>query len=450
MQWSDVLLKVQSSIEKHQMLPPDARVLVAVSGGPDSIFLAYALHQLGYSIGLAHVNYNLRGEDSDWEEKLVRDYAQKWQVPVFVQVCDPKAHAEVHNLSLQVAARRLRYRFFDQLLEEEDFSYCATGHHANDQVESILMSFLRGNSPRILNGIPLRRGPYVRPCIELNKTDILHALEDQGLEYGLDYTNYENTYLRNQFRNQMLPVLHHINPSIGSQILSRHAWYKQQHDFMQFVLDRWLDQSIRPEIGGERLRFEAFASEMGESFLPQLIIAAGQKWGWHGQTLWRLLELQKADTGKQIKSKAGTVYRVDDGLFFLPVIDQQLAEPILLTDLNSPGELHWRGRTLTFHYPVAPPFQFEANVFFLDPQKLNFPLKISSWQEGDRMQPYGMQRMKKLSDIFVDEKFNPAQKELAVVISDQEKIVALSDFRIAETVKVNAQTTAALKIVIHS
>ncbi len=448
MQWDEVLQIVQETIQKRKLLPPQAKVLIAISGGPDSVLLAYTLHQLGYQIGLAHINYNLRGEDSDHEERLVKDYGKAWAVPVFVQVCDTKAHAEVHQLTLQVAARNLRYRFFDQLLAEEDFDYCATGHQANDQMESILMSLLKGNSPAVLKGIPVKRGPYIRPFIDLNRTQIELCLEELGLEYGLDYTNEENHYLRNQFRNQIIPLLHQINPSIGTQLLSRYDWYTQQFSFQQAFLADWLQRSLMAENGGERLLFEPFLAAFSPQYLPQLIIAAGLHWGWHGQPLWRLLELVDSQPGKQISSAQGEVFRTGDGLFFQAVSVDQPPDPIILQAIPAGQSVQWIGRNIHFQYPVTPPFAFADNVFFLDPQQIQWPLTLRSWQERDRMQPYGMQGLKKLSDIFIDLKFSPSKKQQAIVFEDVQQIVALSDFRIADSVQVRPHTSKVLKIVI--
>lgn len=449
MQWTETLEMVQETIQKNALLPPKARVLVAISGGPDSIFLAYCLHQLGYQIGLAHVNYKLRGEDSNQEEQLVRSYGEKWNVPVFVQVCDTKAHAEVHQLSVQVAARKLRYSFFERLLEEEPFDYCATGHHANDQVESILMSFFRGNKPQILHGIPRKRGPYVRPLIDLDKTQILQSLEELALSFGMDYTNEENTYLRNQFRNQLIPVLHQVNPSISSQLLNRYEWYQQQQQLLTRLLSSELSTCITEEQEGQRLIWTSFIQKWGKSFLPQLIIAAGQHWGWHGQILWRMLELMESQAGKLIEGPASIVTRVQEGLFFHPKPQELPPQRLHFSALPLPPSIEWAGRTLHFAFPAQAPYSFGKNLFFVDLEKIQFPLQIREWQEGDKMQPYGMKGMKKLSDIFIDAKFSPLQKEKAIVIEAGNQIIALSDFRIAEPVKITDRSQKVLQIVIE-
>ncbi|MEM6343559.1 MAG: tRNA lysidine(34) synthetase TilS [Bacteroidota bacterium] len=450
MLWPTIQQTVANTIATHRLLNRSERVLVAISGGPDSVLLAYTLIQLGYEVGLAHVNYNLRAAASDDEEKLVRRYAKAWQVPVYVQNVDTKAHAIVKQLSFQEAARKLRYDFFEQLMAEEAYSKCATGHQANDQIESVLMSLFKGNSPQILRGIPRARGPYIRPLIDLSRTDVLNCLAELELEYGVDHTNDENNYLRNQFRNQVIPILHHINPSVGDQIIARHDWYQQQNKFLKSILDQCLARSLRKEKGGMLLNWTDFVLEYGTEQLALLVIAAGESWGWHGHALWRLLELIQGQKGKFIEREGERIYRHELGLFFQPSKVPISLKTIKLPSLPKLGTLRFGERKIHLLHPAIGPFQFgEPGCLYLNSEAIQLPIEIRPWRQGDKMQPFGMQGLKKLSDIFVDQKYSPFQKEQAIVFADQKQIIALSDFRIADPLKVDEQTNSVLKIVIE-
>ncbi|MFK7926406.1 MAG: tRNA lysidine(34) synthetase TilS [Bacteroidia bacterium] len=450
MLWPTIQHTVAQTIDTHALLKPNERVLVAISGGPDSVLLAYILHQLGYPIGLAHVNYNLRAEASDGEEKLVRQYAKEWQVPIYVQNVDTQAHAQIKQLSFQDAARRLRYSFFEQIMAEEGYTKCATGHQANDQIESVLMSLFKGNSPSVLKGIPRLRGPYIRPLLDLSRTEVLNGLAELGLQYGTDHTNDENDYLRNQFRNQVIPVLHHINPSVGDQIISRHDWYEKQNTFLKQILDSWLDRSISPQNGGILLNWTDFVIEFGTDQLPLLLIAAGERWAWHGHALWRLTELIDTQKGKYIERGDERITRHEVGLFFTQKSASPKLKTLKLPSLPKLGTLRFGNRKIHLLHPANGPYSFgEAGTLYLNSQAIQLPLVIRPWQQGDKMQPFGMKGIKKLSDIFTDQKYSPIQKEQAIVFEDQKQIVALSDFRIANDLKVEAGTSTVLKIVIE-
>ncbi|MEL7531275.1 MAG: tRNA lysidine(34) synthetase TilS [Bacteroidota bacterium] len=450
MLWPTIQQTVANTIATHQLLKRTDRVLVAISGGPDSVLLAYTLIQLGYEVGLAHVNYNLRAEASDGEEQLVRRYAKSWQVPVYVQNVDTKAHAIVKQLSFQDAARKLRYTFFEQLMAEEGYTHCATGHQANDQIESVLMSLFKGNSPQVLKGIPRARGPYIRPLLDLSRTDVLNCLAELGLAYGVDHTNDENHYLRNQFRNQVIPVLHHINPSVGDQIIARHDWYQQQNAFLKKVMDQWLSRSLSEEKGGSLLNWTDFVLEFGTAQLPLLLIAAGERWAWHGHALWRLLELIEAQKGKFIEKEGERIYRHELGLFFQKKPASTALRTIKLPSIPKLGTLRFGDRKIHLLHPVKGPYSFgDPSTLYLNSAAIQLPLEIRPWQQGDKMQPFGMKGVKKLSDIFVDQKYSLFQKEQAIVFVDQKQVVALSDFRIADELKVDNQTKSVLKIVIE-
>lgn len=450
MLWPTIQQTVANTIATHHLLKRSDRVLVAISGGPDSVLLAYTLVQMGYQLGLAHVNYNLRAEASDGEEQLVRKYAKEWGVPVYVQNVDTQAHASVKKLSFQDAARKLRYTFFEQLMHEEGYTKCATGHQANDQIESVLMSLFKGNSPQVLKGIPRARGPYVRPLLDLSRTDVLNCLAELGLAYGIDHTNEENNYLRNQFRNQVIPILHHINPSVGDQIVARHDWYHQQNTFLKRILDNCLDQSISEIKGGSLLNWTDFVVEFGTDQLPLLLVAAGERWGWHGHSLWRLMELIDAQKGKFIEREGERIFRHELGLFFQSQSANVPLRSIKLPSIPKLGTLRFGQRKIHLLHPAKGPFSFgDPTTLYINSAALHLPLEIRPWQQGDRMQPFGMKGAKKLSDIFIDQKYSPFQKEQAIVFADQKQIVALSDFRIADELKVDHQTKSVLKIVIE-
>ncbi|MEO1448239.1 MAG: tRNA lysidine(34) synthetase TilS, partial [Bacteroidota bacterium] len=207
----NLLNHLRKNWSKTGILPQKGRILVAISGGADSVWLAHALTIHEYPIALAHVNYGLR-KDADAEEALVRQYASTWNVPIHVLHTDPKSAAQ--GQSLQMEARYQRYAFFEELMQTHGYVACATAHHADDQAETLLMSLLDGNGRQIWKGIPAIRGPYIRPLLSIRKADIRTALADADLKHGEDHTNALPVYRRNQLRLNILPNLEEMAPGL--------------------------------------------------------------------------------------------------------------------------------------------------------------------------------------------------------------------------------------------
>lgn len=441
-----LLQHIADCIRKNALFTEQDRILVGISGGPDSVILAYALYHLGYQIGLAHVNYQARGKDSEDEEVLIRQYAARWQVPVYVHRCALKELTAASNDSFQVVAREVRYTFFESLLATQGYTHCATAHHADDQTESLLLSLLRGNSSAVFKGIPVQRGPYVRPLIHLKKTAIIDFLDAQQLPYSIDYTNLENDYLRNRVRNQVLPLLSELNPAASDQLTQRFAWYELQREFIEKQLAHWYESSCDSNAQGQTLDWTGFVQAHSNEHLPLLLAFTLEKWGLHGHTLWAAMELRHSQTGKSTPTNQGTVVRTRTGL-------QLLTEPgtlpasLLIQRFEGEQTVVLGDQSIRMKLATAHPVDYRnPRIFYLDADRLSWPLVVRSWQQGDRMTPYGMKGQKKLSDIFIDEKYSLAEKGRAVVIEDQEKIVALSGFRIADEGKVRAKTQHVLRI----
>lgn len=434
--------KVQSFINRHGLIDKRDKVLIAVSGGPDSVCLAHLLLNMNYDIAIAHVNYQLRGEDSDNEEALLRAYADKWRVPLYVQRYETYKLIEERKLPLQVVARDLRYEFFEQLIEEYRYTCAATAHHADDQVESILMSLIKGNNPAVLKSIPLKRNVYVRPLAEIYKEEILIYLKENNLKFGYDYTNDKEEYLRNKVRNSIIPILSEVNPSIKRQLIDKEAWYKQQISFLQKILDKEYEEGDGENI----LDWSSFIMKYGEEYLSVFIAFVLEKWGLHGVDLWNSIQLKESQVGKYVSTKAGKIIRTRNGLSLisetiaarseLPISVGETVELISFDEIKIRMEHNFKG-DVRFD---------EENVHYFDEEKLNYPLQIRNWRQGDRMRPLGMKQQKKISDILVDEKYSPLAKERLWLIEDHEKICFLAGFRISDSCKISPQTRIVLRL----
>lgn len=441
---------LQNTLKKHNLILHDARILIAISGGPDSVYLAFLLYTLGFDISLAHVNYGLRNLDSQKEEDLVRAYSDKWKVPIYIHKENPKNRMLDSGESLQQIARKIRYSFFDSLIEAHKFDYCALAHHADDQVESILMSLIKGNSSRVIHGMPIKRGPYIRPLIDFHKENILQGLEASNLDFGLDVSNESSVYLRNKIRNQVLPLLEELNPSIRKQLLNRNALYQLQKERIEEDLASLAaTQTEELPDGSKSFQWDMLDKTHSATRIQTLMTYVLEQWGWHGNDLWNAVSLIDSMPGKIIEGELGTIYRERSGILYLPLssqIDKQAV--VIITHLEAEKEFTCKGWHLQMDLVEAADFS-EENAYFLAYDKLRFPLKFRSPALGDKMTPLGMSNQKKLSDIMIDNKWEKRIKEQALLIEDNEKIVALLGFRISDKVKLGPDDQKILKLSFH-
>ena len=441
--------KVEKFISQKSLILPNEKVLIAISGGPDSVFLAYLLKELGYTIGLAHINYQLRGKTSEAEETLVKSLGKKWQIPVHSIRAHPKIDAAKTGVSMQVAARNIRYNFFAKIMKSHDYQKCATAHHRSDQTESILMSLTRGNNQAILTSIPSKRDRFIRPLLPINKNEILECLEIANLPWSHDISNDSSDYLRNKFRNQVIPSLKEINPSLESHLTDKNDWYQIQFEFIQKALNLQESQYLSSKGSIKRLSFSDFQQQFGEKFLPLLIMWALEKWGIHGKEAWETVKLLGSDSGKHIFTTEGKISRTRKGL----VLETDILETksIFIDEITHDQTIQFGHQTIHFSFlKNEKPTFGQPTTLFLDYEKIQFPIEIRRWKLGDKMKPLGMKSNKKLSDIFIDLKFDAAQKSNSLVFTAQNEIIAVIPFRISEQVKLTEHTKKTLKIVIES
>ncbi|MEM8897773.1 MAG: tRNA lysidine(34) synthetase TilS [Bacteroidota bacterium] len=439
-----LLGKLQDTIEAHTLCEKGGRILVAISGGPDSVFLSWALHQLGYEVGLAHVNYQMRGEDSDQEQALVESYGQAWDVPVYTKRVEGKSLQEGNKASFQVVAREIRYTFFEEIQTKFTYPYLATAHHKDDQVETLLMNLVKGSPFHVFKGIPVKMGSIIRPLLEVGKEEILAALADVELSYGTDVSNQSNVYLRNQIRNLLVPELLKINPSFPNLITLSFQHYQLQQHFLEDRLEEWAAEFEE----GNILKWRRFQEEVGEAFVSVFIMHVLQKWGLHGHEVEACLGLIDSQVGKWVQTSIGKMYRIADGLEWQDENVSLVNQQIMLGREEIEGSyLFGKNRIILSLVNQQNIAIKEEGVHYLDLEKVRFPIHIRIWKEGDKMKPLGMNGKKKISDILNGLKVSPAHKPGFVVLEDQKGIFLLKGYRISEYVKLSSSSRVVLKIV---
>ena len=424
----------------------EERILCAVSGGPDSIAMVLLLRELGVKIGIAHCNFKLRDE-SDAEADFVKSFAEDLGVTCHVASFNTNDEVYRSGESVQMVARRLRYEFFETLLFEHDYTHCATAHTADDQVETILLSLVKGGGQAGWKTIPYKRDRYVRPVADCFKDSLLEYLDTRGQAYCLDKSNLESKYLRNKIRNQVLPVLKEINPSVKQRLLEVNRFNEQKEGFLQKTLENVLQRVW----DGEALDLGLLEAELKSEHRQLLLHHWRKKIGLEAIKMRELMKLVQSRTGSVLDAGTKKLYHDRGKVYVIEQSDRfDQAMEFDRSDLRTTRQVGVGG--YMFRISLGMPLEVEKgmkNVHYLDIDKICFPIRLRCWGKGDRMQPLGMTGKKKLSDIFIDEKWPGFQKARAVVFEDEKQIICLPGFRIADEVKLSSATKSVLKIEVH-
>lgn len=407
---------VRAYIEKYQLLTENRPVLVGVSGGADSIALLTILVELGYSCIAAHCNFHLRGEESLRDERFTKEYVEKLQIP-FVKIdFETEQYAAENHLSIEMAARELRYRWFEKQRIHWEAQAIAVAHHRDDNVETLLMNLIRGTGIRGLSGIQPKNGFVVRPMLAVSREEIQNWFAKRNLSYVTDSTNLSDAYTRNFIRLRILPLLEEVNPSVKKAIArtSEHL-AATEVIYLQVI---------------EEARKEVFDSE------NRLSIAALMKYPAPNSVLYELLKVYgfsrsvvediysslTKESGKVFFSSSFRLIKDRDYLLFSPLVKEEIQEYILNGDEKEwigPIELSFESVVITTDFQIRK----EKNIAYFDADKLTFPLTLRKWQEGDWFIPFGMKGRKKLSDYFSDRKFSRLEKEQTWLLCSGDTII---------------------------
>lgn len=433
-----ILPTVRAYIEKWQLLTSGTPVIVGLSGGADSVALLDLLVQLGYPCVTAHCNFHLRGEESQRDEKFAETVARRYALP-FVKVdFDTQEYAARHRVSIEMAARELRYGWFEQIRIRYNAQAIAVAHHRDDQVETFMLNLLRGTGLRGLTGIAPRNGYVVRPLLEVTRAAILTYLEERNLTYVTDSTNLEDTYTRNFIRLNVFPLLEQIAPSVKNTIARTMEHLADAEAIYRRVVEEartklWSEGKL--SIGG-----------LSEYPAPKTILfELLRPYNFSRQVAETIFHALEGPSGKVFYSPTHRIIKDRDFLILsLNKKEDDLVYTILSTQsrLEHPVELSFRKMA------TDNDFSIEKNRFagYFDYDKLTFPLTLRRWQEGDWFVPFGMEGRKKLSDYFSDRKFSLAQKENCWLLCSGKNIIWIIGERTDNRYRVDSFTKQAFVI----
>jgi tRNA(Ile)-lysidine synthase len=438
-----MLKEFQTFIKENKLFDSQHRILLAVSGGMDSVVMASLFAKSGYKFGIAHCNFQLRGEESEADEAFVRNLAKTLKAPFFVNKFDTEAFAQTEKLSIQMAARTLRYAWFENLMAQENFDYLATAHHQNDVFETVLLNLTRGTGIAGLHGVPLRNGRVIRPLWFADRDQIMDHMASSHLAWREDSSNASTKYHRNLIRQEVVPVLKDINPNLE-------ATSKQSIERVM-AIEKVFEQYL------EELRGQVISTQDGAIFvsiapliqLPNAKVILAELLKPFGFDFVQSSEIHKsmdAQAGKQFLSATHLLVKDREALVITPKV-----LPIfgLLNLSEETKEISWETTKLkTEKYDYLPDKAIDTNpkMALLDAGTLRFPLQIRTWHEGDWLIPLGMKGKKKVSDYLIDKKVPLNLKNQVKVLLSDDKVVWIIGHRIDDRFKITEKTKVVFKL----
>lgn len=421
---------VHAYIEQNKLLNPDGKVIVALSGGADSVALLHILLSLHYECVAAHCNFHLRGEESERDELFVRSLCGEWRVPLHVRQFDTEAYARANRLSIEMAARDLRYAWFKELATQMQAQAVAVAHHADDQAETVLMNLVRGAGLRGMCGIPTRNGIVVRPLLCCTRQGIEDYLRTKQIPFVTDSTNAQTDYKRNKFRHIILPALEQINPGIRQTLAGERDHFAGYRQIVQAYMEQAAARIVREKDGRLHIDTACLLREPApETVLYELL----SPYGFNATQTGQLHAALEGTPGKRFES--ATHYAIKDRTEI--IIGRR-------TDSGqaAPGiDISIRPRRATEQFPAA-----DADVAFFDADKLRSPLSVRHWQAGDVFHPIGLKGKKKISDFFTDCKLDVQQKQEVWLVLSGTEVAWVAGHRIDERFKVGAGTTRVAEV----
>ena len=433
-----MLEKFQNHLLHNFQFLNGKKLLLASSGGMDSMVMLHLFQQLNFEIAIAHCNFQLRGLESFEDQNFIQDYAAANDIPVFITQFDTKAFADDYKLSTQVAARELRYNWFYELLDSEKYDYILTAHHADDNLETFLINLSRGTGLDGLTGIPEQSEKVMRPLLALSHQEIEKYAELNVVQWREDSSNASDKYLRNKIRHNLVPMFKQLNPNFI-------ASFQKTQQFLQEAASMVEDATI--------MIYQQVAIQEAESIkfdikkLKKLPNFRSYLYQWlheFGFTAWDdIYTLVESQSGKQVFSAEYRLLKDRNFLIVAPLDFEKVKQGYFIEQDQKTVKIPLK---LSFQTVVALSSTSNKTIF-VDSNKLHYPLVLRTWKEGDQFQPFGMQgKTKKISKLFKDEKLSLLDKENTWLLCSNTAIVWVIGIRQDERFKIENTTQNILKI----
>ncbi|MRT94041.1 tRNA lysidine(34) synthetase TilS [Ancylomarina sp. 16SWW S1-10-2] len=431
-------------IEKEDLFGRREKLLVTVSGGLDSTVLLHLLFKMEMDCVVAHCNFRLRGKDSEGDEAFVQKLAETYNYPFHTIAFDTVAFAEENSISIEMAARDLRYEWFEKICQETECSYILTAHHADDVIETVLINLARGTGIHGLTGIKAKMGRLVRPLLPFSREELKAYAKLNELSFREDYTNAQTDFVRNKIRHQIIPILQKINPSIQKTMNENVARFSDveliynndiEEKKLSFVEEK--DEQLLISVS-ELKKIPAKNSHLFELLKP---------YGFHSRDVISIIESVDSISGKLFYSEAYQILRDREYLVLSKIVEKEDGEYELMENTRlviSEKEF----KCEIFDRPKDFKFSTNPQIACFDADELIFPLKLRKWKKGDIFHPIGMKGRKKVSDYFINNKFSLTDKENAWLLVSGHNIIWLVGHRMDDRYKITKTTRSIYQVAI--
>lgn len=433
-----MLQQFKQFIKDNQLFAYNEPILVAVSGGMDSVALCALFHLAGFTFGIAHCNFKLRGAESDGDEEFVRQLALDYKVNFYTESFETYEYARSKGISIQMAARDLRYNWFDQLLNIENYSVIATAHHLDDQAETFFINLLRGAGLSGLHGILPKQRRIIRPLLFANREQIDDFVRDNRLPYREDSSNKSRKYLRNRLRHQLMPVLLDIDPAFSQKLDSTMHHLRGVENILNQRIAEVSARLIIKKTNSFHIEIKKIKELLPTETWVYLLL---QQFGFSTVVLKEISGAMDGISGKQFFSPTHRLIKDREILIVEPLSVLNLEQKEYFINEETPGislpfplEFRW--------LPVAEalPLLYNPAYACLDASKLTYPLTLRRWQKGDSFVPFGMKGRKMVSDFLIDLKLSIPEKEKIWILLSAGEVVWIVGKRIDERFKISKQT----------
>ncbi len=420
---------------QQQLFEALDHVLLAVSGGKDSVLMVQLFKQAGFNFSIAHCNFNLRADESQRDELFVKMLAEEMQVPFHVVHFDTKGFSQRHKISTQMAARQLRYDWFDELREAHGYSHIAVAHHQNDAIETVLLNLVRGTGISGMHGILPKRGHIIRPLLFLSRQEINQLVDEHHLAYVEDSSNLSSKYARNKIRLEVVPHLREINPNLEETFAENIIRFAETEELLQQVVAQTRKQLLKEEGTGVSLLVKELLNLKPQKLLVFELL---KPFHFTSSVVDEILASLHKQSGTSFYSNSHQLI-IDRGKLLISPLSQTCDE---IFYLHAAGEVSMGfGQHMKLKFAEREAFKGEKNIAHVDADLLIFPLVIRYRQDGDKFMPLGMKSLKKLSNFFVDEKVPLPQKaKVPLLINGNGEMIWVAGLRQDERYKVGATT----------
>ena len=437
-----LLQRFEKNIRDQNLSQRKDQFLLAVSGGIDSVVLCELSYQAGLKFSIAHYNFKLRGEESERDERFVRSLGENYGVEVLVKKNDTVAYAEKNRLSVQEAARELRYQWFAELRNARGFAYTLLAHHADDNLETLLMNFFRGTGLQGLTGMPVedkKRG-VLRPLLNFRRDEIEAFAKENQLQWVEDSSNSSIKYTRNFFRHEVIPAIKKVYPQAEENLLSNLERFKKTNVLYISAVKKLKQEVCEQHMAEVRIPIRKLLKYSTTSLLYEIL----KDFNFGERQVDEVMKLTEAESGKFIENEHYQVIKHRNWLIIAP----KAVHAAIIAIEKDQERVKFGGGVLNLSFLSKEPFNFDKSAFVaqLDAKHIEFPLLLRRWKPGDYFYPLGMPKKKKLARFFIDQKLSKNQKDNVWVVESAKKIIWVMGMRIDERYKITPSTNEILQL----